>query len=126
VISSAIDVYGGDVPALGPSISLRVASSLPAAKRLILDYAREVVDFAKGAAVGPISGRPVAFSYMHNPPSLWIISDSTDRRPQLAAARARVGDLTDYSQSSDGQSSRISQSGGRLWKLTGLRQSLSI
>jgi hypothetical protein len=53
-LSSAIDVYSGDVPALGPSIFLRVASALPAAKRLIVDYAHEVVDFAKGAGVGRI------------------------------------------------------------------------
>jgi hypothetical protein len=45
-------VYGGDVPALGPSIFLRVASALPAAKGLIVDYGREAVDFAKGARVG--------------------------------------------------------------------------
>jgi hypothetical protein len=36
-LSSAIDVYSGDVPALGPSIFLRVTSALPAAKRLILN-----------------------------------------------------------------------------------------
>jgi hypothetical protein len=36
-LSSAIDVHGGDAPALGPSIFLRVASALPAAKRLILN-----------------------------------------------------------------------------------------
>jgi hypothetical protein len=87
-LSSAINVYGGDVPALGASIFLRVASALPAAKRFILDYAREIVDFAKGAGVGPISGRPVAFSHMHNPPSLWIISDSSDRR--LAGVHQRI------------------------------------
>jgi hypothetical protein len=53
-LSSAIDVYRGDVPALGPSIFLRVASPLPAAKRLLFDYAREVVDFAKAAGVRQI------------------------------------------------------------------------
>jgi hypothetical protein len=47
-------VYGGDVPALGPSTFLRVASAPPAAKRLIVGCARGVVDFAKGAGVGRI------------------------------------------------------------------------
>jgi hypothetical protein len=54
VLSSAIDVHGSDVPALGPSIFLRFASALPAAKGLIVDYGGEVVDFAKGAGVGRI------------------------------------------------------------------------
>jgi hypothetical protein len=40
-------VYGEDVPALGPSTFLCIASALPAAKRLI-------VDFAKGGGVGRI------------------------------------------------------------------------
>jgi hypothetical protein len=40
-LSSAIDVYRGDIPALGPSIFRRVASALPAAKRLVLHYAPE-------------------------------------------------------------------------------------
>jgi hypothetical protein len=53
-LSSAISVHGGDVPVLGPSIFLRVASAVPAAKGLIVDYASKVVDFAKAAGVGRI------------------------------------------------------------------------
>ena len=47
VLASAIDVYAGDLPALGSCIVLRVAVNLPDVKRQILDYAKEICEFSE-------------------------------------------------------------------------------
>ena len=51
VLASSIDVYTGNLPTIGPVVVLRVAASLPAAKRQILDYAREICEFAETSGV---------------------------------------------------------------------------
>ena len=54
VLASSIDVYAGDLPSLGHVIVLRVAANLPAAKRQILDYAREICQFAEESGLRQI------------------------------------------------------------------------
>ena len=46
-VSSSIDAYICDFPKFGKSVVLRVAANLPAAKRRILEYAKEISEFAK-------------------------------------------------------------------------------
>jgi hypothetical protein len=46
VLSSSIDVYSCELPLFGPSVLLRVSAGLPAAKRQILDYSKELAEFA--------------------------------------------------------------------------------
>ena len=43
--SSSIDVYSCEIPRIGLSIVLRVASSLPNMKRRIFDYSKEILEF---------------------------------------------------------------------------------
>lgn len=45
--ASTIDAYKCNLPKLGSCIVLRVAANLPAAKRKILDYSKEIVEFAQ-------------------------------------------------------------------------------
>lgn len=45
--ASTIDAYKCELPKLGPCIVLRVAANLPPAKRRILDYSKEIVEFVQ-------------------------------------------------------------------------------
>lgn len=45
-LASTIDAYKCNLPKLGQCLVLRVASNLPAAKRKILEYSKEIVEFA--------------------------------------------------------------------------------
>jgi hypothetical protein len=46
-LSTSIDVYSGELPAVGPAAILRVSAPLPASKRRILDYSKEIVTFSQ-------------------------------------------------------------------------------
>lgn len=46
ILASAVDVYKCELPKLGNAIVLRVAASLPKAKRQIRDYSLELLEFA--------------------------------------------------------------------------------
>lgn len=50
-LASSVDVYEGELPTYGPVIVLRVAANMPTPKRQILDYAREIVEFAKSSHI---------------------------------------------------------------------------
>lgn len=64
VLASTIDVYAGDLPTFGPVLVLRVAANLPASKRRILDYARELCEYGETAKVsGIVMIRSVASSF---------------------------------------------------------------
>ena len=53
-LASSIDVYVGEIPTYGSVIVLRVAANMPTPKRQILDYAREVMEFAKSSGIKQI------------------------------------------------------------------------
>jgi hypothetical protein len=46
ILSSSIDLYSSELPLFGPAVLLRVSAPLPAAKRQILDYSKEICEFA--------------------------------------------------------------------------------
>ncbi|EAY22306.1 hypothetical protein TVAG_377850 [Trichomonas vaginalis G3] len=46
-LATAVDVYIGETPLLGPIALLRIASSIPKQKRKILEFSKEIAHFAQ-------------------------------------------------------------------------------
>jgi hypothetical protein len=84
-LASSIDVYSGELPSVGPSLLLRVSAPLPSPKRRILDYSKELSEFATSAKLKQIL-------LVRSVPSVFCIGSQIQDWPKAIRG---VGDILD-------------------------------